>query len=92
MDGEGTALIFETTEPIGPSPEGWGTGRYHLHLRIDEIELMPARRDIHALEPGRYRWTVAIPPGERVLRLYWSGPDHRSLPHGASAPVRVQVE
>ena len=40
----------------------------------------------------RFRWNIpGLPPGEHRMRLQWSGPDHRTLREGGSAPFTLLV-
>lgn len=85
-------LVFETEEELMPQPAGWGAGGFHLHLQLDDLELMPATADIEPLGSGRYRWTVGrLEPGPHRLRLFWSDAEHRPVEAGASAVVEVEA-
>lgn len=86
------ALVFEPGTQLRLLPTGWGAGRNHIHVRLNETEIMPAARDIEDLGNGRYRWTVQTPPGTYALQMIWSGPDHRALPGGESDTRSIHVE
>jgi len=86
-------LVFEPNADLRLQPTGWGAGRNHLHLKLDETEIMPAARDIESLGGGRYRWTVReAAPGTYTLQMIWSGPDHRPLQDGASEVRKVTIQ
>lgn len=89
---EALVVEFRSDAELRPQPGGWGVGSHHLHLELDGTEYMPAPTDVERLPSGAYRWVLPrLDPGEHTLRLFWSGPDHRPLPDGASAPVRFSV-
>ena len=86
-------LVFEPNTELRLQPTGWGAGRNHLHVRLDETEIMPGARDIEHLGDGRYQWTVPeARPGTYTLQLIWSGPDHRPLPDGRSQTRRIVIQ
>jgi hypothetical protein len=85
------AVVVSTSAKLEPGPMGWTAGGRHLHLTAGGAELMAGAADIAPAGPGRWRWTVPLPPGEQTLRVYWSGADHVRMESGASRPVRVRV-
>ncbi len=86
-------VVFEVAEELAPQRSGWGVGGYHLHLRLDGLELMPGTADVEALSRERYRWTVGpLQPGPHRLQLYWSDASHVAVQGGESAVVEVTVE
>ena len=53
---------------------------------------MAGAADIQAVGGRRFRWPIpGLPPGEHRIRLQWSGPDHRTLREGGSAPFTLLV-
>lgn len=90
--GERVALVFTAGDELRLHAGGWGVDSLHLHAVAGPGEFMPSPRDLQPLGERRYRWALpALPPGEQTLQLYWSGPDHRRLSAGSSAPVQVHV-
>jgi hypothetical protein len=84
-------VVLATRAPLAPGPMGWQAEGRHLHLVSGESELMAGTSDLVPAGPGRWKWTVPLPAGERSLRLYWSGTDHVRMESGASAQVVVRV-
>jgi hypothetical protein len=84
-------VVLATAAPLRPGPMGWQADGRHLHLVAGDAELMAGTADLVPAGPGRWRWTVQLPPGERTLRLYWSGADHVRMEAGASPAVLVRV-
>lgn len=87
------AIVFETPATMVRDSTGWlADGRYHLHATVSGAELMAGTDDIESLGGRRYRWSIpGLPPGEHRMRLQWSGPDHRTLRAGGSAPFTLLV-
>jgi hypothetical protein len=90
--GRPVLLRFRTTAPLEIGRGGWGAGPFHVHVHVDDREIMPGADDIVPLGNAEYRWTLShIEPGTRTLRLTWSDAAHRVLTEGASAPLRITV-
>ncbi len=86
-------LVFRVEGEFGPRPGGWGNESMHLHLALDDAELMPGPPDIERLPSGLFRWTLPRPaPGLHTVRLFWSGPDHRPIPGTGSRVAQIRVE
>jgi len=85
-------LVFEPNTELRLQPTGWGAGRNHLHVKLNDTEIMPGARDIEDLGNGRYRWTVQTSPGTYRLQMIWSGPDHRPLPEGRSETREIVIQ
>lgn len=85
-------LVFDPNAELRLHPTGWGAGRNHLHVKLNDTEIMPGARDIEDLGNGRYRWTVQAAPGTYRLQMVWSGPDHRPLPDGRSQTRQVIIQ
>lgn len=87
------AIVFETPASMVRDSAGWtADGRYHLHATVGGTELMAGAHDVESLGGGRYRWSIpGLPAGEHRMRLQWSGPDHRTLREGGSAPFTLRV-
>ena len=86
------AVVFAVEEALVPQPSGWGVGGFHLHLRLDGLELMPGAADVDALPSGEYRWTVGpLQSGPHRLQLYWSDASHVAVQGGESAVVEVEA-
>jgi hypothetical protein len=84
------ALLFEVEDELAPQPSGWGVGGFHLHLRLDGLELMPGAADVAPLSSGAYRWNVGpLEPGPHRLQLFWSDQSHAPVEGGESAVVEV---
>lgn len=88
------AFVFETPATMTRDSTGWiADGRYHLHATVSGVELMAGTDDIESIGGNRYRWSIpGLPPGEHRVRLQWSGPDHRTLRAGGSAPFTLLVQ
>jgi hypothetical protein len=87
-------VIFDVAGArIRIGPGGWGYGTLHLHVWVDELEIMPGPDDIEYVgPPARYRWTLSpVAPGERALRIGWSDIRHRPIEEGASAAARITI-
>lgn len=85
-------LLFDAGGRLMPGPSGWTSGARHVHVRVDDAELMPGAGDIQPVQGTRYRWVLPrLPTGEHRLQLFWSDEAHRPLPDGSSAPVTVRV-
>jgi hypothetical protein len=84
-------VVLATAAPLTPGPMGWQADGRHLHLVAGDAELMAGTADLVPAGPGRWRWTVRLPAGDRALRLYWSGPDHVRMENGASPEVLVRI-
>jgi hypothetical protein len=85
-------VVFQLPLRLQQGAGGWHVGQFHMHASIDGAEFMPGPADIQPVGTYQYQWTFPpLPPGSRTVRLFWSGPDHRPLPEGASAPVTVEV-
>ncbi len=87
-------FVFETPATMArDSTMGWlADGRFHLHATVSGVEIMAGANDIEAVGGNRYRWSIpGLPPGEHRVRLQWSGPDHRTLRAGGSAPFTLLV-
>lgn len=89
--GDSVDVVFRTTAPLSLTPRGWMAGRLHLHAYVDDTEYMPAAADIRTLDEGRFLWRLPVSPGDRLIRLAWSGADHRPLRPGMSPAVRIRV-
>jgi hypothetical protein len=87
------AIVFETPARMARDSTGWvAEGRYHLHATVGGAELMAGAADVQAVGGRRFRWLIpGLPPGEHRIRLQWSGPDHRTLREGGSAPFTLLV-
>lgn len=91
IDGS-LVLEFTTQRELERQPAGWGIGGFHLHLRLDGLELMPGPSDVQPLGNGRYRWTVGpLEPGAHTLQLYWSDARHAPVTGGESERVEVEA-
>jgi hypothetical protein len=86
------SIVFRVEGELVQQPAGWGIGGFHLHLRLDDLELMPSRSDVEALRAGSYRWTVGrLEPGSHRLRLFWSDSGHQPVAGGESELVEIVV-
>jgi hypothetical protein len=83
---------FDAGTVLARRAGGWAAGDLHLHLYAGNTELMPGPGDLQPVSGTRYVWQVPrLPPGERTLRVGWSGLDHRSMAEGASETVTVRL-
>ncbi len=86
------SVTFVTRAPLKLDATGWAAEGRHLHLTVGGSELMPGPRDVVPAGTNRWTWTLPrLPAGAHEVVLLWSGPDHRPIAEGASAPVRVTV-
>jgi hypothetical protein len=70
-------LVFEPGTSIRPGPAGWESGPLHLHVFLNDQDLMPARNDIRPLEDGRYVWDLPrLQPGEYEIQVVWALDTH----------------
>lgn len=83
-------VTFDSGEALEADGSARG-GTLHVHLKAGPLELMSSPGTLRPAGATRYRWTLALEPGEHTLRMYWSGADHQPLGGGASAPVTVRV-
>lgn len=92
LDDSTLVVEFVSEKPLRIAPSGWGTDSLHLHLALDQREIMPAPRDIRTIGERRYVWVLARPDaGSHTIRLFWSGPDHRRIADGASGAATFSV-
>jgi hypothetical protein len=85
------ALIFATRAVLRPDGSD-SAGVRHVHADVGARMLMPGATDIRPLGPGRYQWTLPVlPPGEAVLRVYWSDGAHRAIANAPRDSVRVRL-
>jgi hypothetical protein len=84
-------LVFWTSQPLSMQPTGWGTGRHHVHVLANGVELMPAADDIRPLGNDRYAWVLANLPDSAQLQLVWALPNHTRLVEGSSRSVLVRT-
>jgi hypothetical protein len=83
---------FDAGTVLARRAGGWAAGDLHLHLYAGSTEVMPGPGDLQPVSGTRYVWRVPrLPPGERTLRIGWSGLDHRSMDEGASGTVTVRL-
>lgn len=80
------------TSRLLKAPEGWRSGRMHLHADVDGVEVMPAAADIQRLDDGSYAWALPLlAPGQHRLRLRWSDPQHQPVEEGATEEIVFRV-
>ncbi len=85
-------LTFLSEVPLTPGPGGWGTGEYHVHAMIDNVEVMAGPSDVVRGTDGHYRWTIpAAGPGKKSIRLFWSDANHVPVVGEAQAAISVRV-
>jgi hypothetical protein len=82
-------LLFESSLPLRLQSTGWGSGRYHVHVLLDSIELMPGATDIKAVGRGLYEWLIPAPATEHRLQLIWALPNHARVSIGSSQVIRI---
>lgn len=74
------ALEFATPARLEPGAAGWMADDMHLHLIVDDVELMPAAADITAADSS-FVWRLPpLEPGSHRLHLTWAGRHHGNLP------------
>ena len=84
-------LVFRTSQRLNMEPTGWGTGRHHIHVLANGIELMPAAADIRPVGNDRYEWVLTSLPDSVQLQLVWALPNHSRLTAGSSRSVLVRT-
>lgn len=83
-------LEFATAAPLRLSAAGWTAGDLHLHVMVDDDEIMPAAADIEARD-STYTWQLpTLRPGERRLFLTWAGRRHGNVDTGTDT-LRIHV-
>ena len=85
-------LVFRSSQRLAMLPTGWGTGRHHVHVLANGVELMPAAADIRPLGNDRYAWVLAGLPDSAQLQLVWALPNHTRQAAGASRSVLVRTQ
>ena len=83
-------VTFDAGEALAADGSARG-GTLHVHLNAGRLELMSSPGTLRPVSETRYRWTLALEPGEHTLRMYWSDASHKPMEEGASAPVTVRV-
>ena len=83
-------LTFTTPAHLRLARSGWTAGDLHLHLMLDDRELMPAAADIIAADTT-FSWRLPpLPPGTYRVYLTWAGRHHGNL-RGATDTVTLRV-
>jgi hypothetical protein len=81
---------FSTPAGLRLTPSGWTAADLHLHLMIDDRELMPAAADIAAADTT-FSWRLPLlPPGTYRVYLTWAGRHHGNL-RGDTDTVMLRV-
>jgi hypothetical protein len=81
---------FATPADLRLVSSGWTAGDLHLHLMLDDRELMPAAADIVAADTA-FSWRLPpVPPGAHRLYLTWAGRHHGNL-MGQSDTITLHV-
>ncbi|CAN5784526.1 hypothetical protein BH23GEM10_BH23GEM10_04070 [soil metagenome] len=84
------AVEFVTPAPLELGPAGWVARDMHLHIMVDDTELMPAAADIRPAGAG-FIWT--LPPletGDRRVYLTWAGRHHGNL-RGHTDTIQLHI-
>ena len=82
-------LHFSTDRELTLQPTGWGSGRYHVHVLVGAVELMPGPSDIRPTGERTYAWSIPAVEDTATVQLVWSLPNHSRLPRGASNAIRI---
>lgn len=81
---------FVTPAPLELGPAGWVARDMHLHIMVDDVELMPAAADIQPAGAG-FVWTLPqLEPGTHRLYLTWAGRHHGNL-RGQTDTVQLHI-
>jgi len=84
-------IRFTASRPLELTTNGWVSGAWHLHARVNNASLMPAAADI-ARSDSVYAWTLAgIPRGPVSLKLSWADQRHREVSAGSSDVVETTL-
>jgi hypothetical protein len=84
------ALEFVTPAALRSGIDGWTADDLHLHLMVDDVELMPAAADITPADSA-FVWRLPpLDPGSHRLYLTWAGRHHGNL-QGRTDTIRVIV-
>ncbi len=85
-------LTFRSELPLTQGPSGWGTGEFHLHAKVGDLELMPGPSDVIRTADGGYQWTLPwTGGGVKTLRLFWSDANHIPVVGVDQAPISVRI-
>ena len=80
---------FTSSRPLQLTANGWISGDWHLHARINDVEYMPAAAEISRADSS-YVWTIpAVQRGPLTLKLGWADRRHRETSAGSSDVVRT---
>lgn len=83
---------FTSSRPLELSANGWISGDWHLHARINDVEYMPAAAEIIRADSA-YVWTIpAVGRGPLTLKLGWADRRHRETSAGSSDVVRTEIK
>jgi hypothetical protein len=83
-------LRFTTPAELRLTRSGWTAGELHLHLMVDDRELMPAAADITAAETS-FSWRLPpLTPGTHRIYLTWAGRHHGNLA-GESDTITLRI-
>ena len=85
------AIRFISSRPLELTTNGWVSGPWHLHARINGTEFMPAAAEITATD-SVYTWTLpAVRRGPIALKLGWADQRHREVSTGSSDVVETTL-
>lgn len=79
--GERVAFVFQADDNIAEMTMSSANPSVHLHVAMDETELMPMADQLIQLGDGRYLYVFDLPakPGRHTIRLYWADPQHHTI-------------
>lgn len=84
-------VTFTTTSALELTRSGWSARDMHLHLMVDDLELMPAAADITIVGDSTFAWRLPhLEAGSRRIYLTWAGRHHGNLT-GDADTVLVHV-
>jgi hypothetical protein len=82
---------FTSTAPLELTANGWTSGHWHLHARVNDTEYMPAAAEITS-DGDSYQWTIsAIRRGPLSLQLGWADQAHREIASSRTPPIQTTL-
>lgn len=79
--GQRVAIVFEGPEQLSKFTMDNPQATLHLHIALDDLELMPMGDQLIGLGKGRYVFIFDLPaePGKHSLSLYWADQQHKKI-------------
>jgi hypothetical protein len=91
--GQRVAVVFEGPPQLSKFTMDNPKAVVHLHIALDDLELMPMGEQLIGLGGNRYTFIFDLPakPGKHMLSLYWADQQHKKIEDGVQS-VTVTVE